>query len=437
MATIIPTEIKSEIISLYEQGLSNLEIVKAVNKSRHSVRSIIDWHKTKKYKLNVPKIEICDYHKTITEMFQNGDSINEIWKKTGINKATIHYHIGSGKSKYTGTGVGGWNRNRKDSQRPELIRKFEKHEYHDIITELRNGGMSYRDITHSTGISSATICYHLSSKWQGGRAINPADKKQPKYKRHGRQNEITTQEELITKGFEFKKIRNLTIFENGEIFYNKEQLNHLIKREKRGSVRDYLVVNIPLRKGKFRLIAVHRLVAMAFIPNPNEFPNVLHIDLNQRNCHVDNLKWGFPRTKDRRTENIHKIQPFLDTFDYENAEHMIRAVYDFLKTGNEAPLRQVFLEEKKYFRTVIANELYGKYLFRKFPLAEEIFEWCVDEIISTISRGFYIPKYLNNISFIIWCREGVKLRTKTYLSKKSKESTYSESILYETMQESY
>ena len=52
----------------------------------------------------------------------------------------------------------------------------------------------------------------------------------------------------------------------------------------------YFAVNL-IKDGKCKHFYVHRLVAKAFIPNPNNLKVVNHIDCNKQNNKVDNLEW--------------------------------------------------------------------------------------------------------------------------------------------------
>ena len=45
------------------------------------------------------------------------------------------------------------------------------------------------------------------------------------------------------------------------------------------------------KNGEQRVFAVHRLVATAFIPNPDNLPEVDHIDRDKSNNCVENLRW--------------------------------------------------------------------------------------------------------------------------------------------------
>ena len=60
----------------------------------------------------------------------------------------------------------------------------------------------------------------------------------------------------------------------------------------------YLRVFIRNNKNKQVHRLVHRLVAEAFLPNPDNLPIVMHLDDNKLNPHVSNLKWS------NQSENI-------------------------------------------------------------------------------------------------------------------------------------
>lgn len=54
--------------------------------------------------------------------------------------------------------------------------------------------------------------------------------------------------------------------------------------------KGYLVVSLR-NKGKQYLRRVHRLVALAYIPNPENKPDINHKDGNKQNNQVENLEW--------------------------------------------------------------------------------------------------------------------------------------------------
>lgn len=58
------------------------------------------------------------------------------------------------------------------------------------------------------------------------------------------------------------------------------------------------------KDGNPRKFRVHRLLAIAFIPNPNNYPIVDHIDINRQNNNLSNLRWVSSQMNNCNTERI-------------------------------------------------------------------------------------------------------------------------------------
>lgn len=54
--------------------------------------------------------------------------------------------------------------------------------------------------------------------------------------------------------------------------------------------KGYLRVGLS-KNNKRKIFKLHRLVAEHFLPNPNNYPEINHIDFNKQNNRVDNLEW--------------------------------------------------------------------------------------------------------------------------------------------------
>ena len=73
----------------------------------------------------------------------------------------------------------------------------------------------------------------------------------------------------------------------------------------------YLYV-ILCKDGQNKLYKIHRLVAEAYIPNPNNLPQVDHIDNDKTHNYVNNLQWITNRDNVRKSNNKPVFQYDLD-----------------------------------------------------------------------------------------------------------------------------
>jgi len=81
---------------------------------------------------------------------------------------------------------------------------------------------------------------------------------------------------------------------------------------------------------------IHRLVAMAFIPNPHDYRTVNHLDGNPLNNHVDNLAWASHRenilhgfdmrrsgSMDLANNEYDQIRVVLDAYDSKMEKYLL------------------------------------------------------------------------------------------------------------------
>lgn len=70
----------------------------------------------------------------------------------------------------------------------------------------------------------------------------------------------------------------------------------------------YLTLGIDLGHPYGRASSVHRAVALVFIPNPDNKPDVNHIDANKENNRVDNLEWNTEQ-ENMTHSSINRLHP--------------------------------------------------------------------------------------------------------------------------------
>lgn len=90
----------------------------------------------------------------------------------------------------------------------------------------------------------------------------------------------------------------------------------------------YLYCGITYDSGQ-RQRRVHILVAEAYLPNPNNYPVVMHKDNNKQNCCVENLEWG---TVQKNTQDAYRDGLQVNKQSWEDSQSI--AVCSFDLAGN-------------------------------------------------------------------------------------------------------
>ena len=78
------------------------------------------------------------------------------------------------------------------------------------------------------------------------------------------------------------------LIDSTEVFY-PDSVRQELKPEE--TSKGYLRVDLYDKNGNRKHFKIHRLVAQAFIPNPENKPQINHIDGNKHNNSITNLEW--------------------------------------------------------------------------------------------------------------------------------------------------
>lgn len=109
--------------------------------------------------------------------------------------------------------------------------------------------------------------------------------------------------------------------------------------------RGYMKVHL-CDSDKERNVFVHRLVAEAFIPNPENKPQVNHIDGNKLNNNVENLEWSTP------LENVrHSWKNGLRDGNVQWYESKKKRVIAISNDGSNVIRFNSIAEAKRHFKT--------------------------------------------------------------------------------------
>lgn len=107
--------------------------------------------------------------------------------------------------------------------------------------------------------------------------------------------------------FEIPNYRNYLISQDGEIWTIASNKFMKLKKNKYG----YMCLSIKNDLGKTKTISAHRLVAISLIPNPENKPQVNHINGIKHDNRIENLEWC------TRSENSqHAIKTGLTNYRY-------------------------------------------------------------------------------------------------------------------------
>lgn len=167
----------------------------------------------------------------------------------------------------------------------------------------------------------------------------------------------------------------------------------LSDNKKLGEYKSVTLCEDGIRKEK----TIHRLIALAFIPNPNEYPVVNHIDGNKHNNSVSNLEWCTYK------DNVkHAMETGLMLSEVINEyrsipDDIVSQICILLEQGSRnKDICEMFGVSKVIVSEIKAGKIYKDisqdFNFRNIPSSNRISEQKVINICESLQKGSSINK---------------------------------------------
>lgn len=174
-------------------------------------------------------------------------------------------------------------------------------------------------------------------------------------------------------------------------------------------------------KGKDKYCPVHRLVAKAFIPNPDNKPFVNHIDGNKINNHVNNLEWVTHQENMEHAKKTNLIKRGCETpvsiFTSEQIHESCRLMSQGLRSKDVAKITGVNIAALTMLRAkkcwVHITDLYD-IPRRSTLLSIETYKWIDDRIKEGLTQSEII-KLSNNPKVTKHIIQDIRTRKRDYL----------------------
>jgi len=136
--------------------------------------------------------------------------------------------------------------------------------------------------------------------------------------------------------------------------------------------RGYLQVNLLRSDGKYHTRLVHRLVALTFLPNPENLPQVEHKNDIKTDNRVENLEWS---------NNTRNMKHMVERGHYNYSRKTFPKSAKMLKKlDKEAVVEILDLAKKGFFHKIIAEQ---------FGVSRRLIRYYVNKYPNGLPEGAY------------------------------------------------